>query len=164
MAVSCPSFRLIFPCLNDRFWEKRTLAILEETIMNSARKNLGWFLLGLCSPHVLADQTEIEHRTVLAPTMAVFYAIDNEGRSVLEAPSVPAISIPNANVSRSVMRDRPRLERKTHHKRKSRTVVSIRVPRTIYDAREAFRCEKHGFYYTTNGRCVLPKFQKIQNP
>ena len=119
---------------------------------------MGWFLLGLCSPHVLADQTEIEHRTVLAPTMAVFYAIDSEGRSVLEAPSVLAISSPNANASRSVMRDRPRLKRKAHHKRRSRRVVTIRVPGTVYDAREAFRCEQHGFYYTTDGRCVLPKF------
>lgn len=130
--------------------------------MNSAKKNLGWFLLGLCSPHVLADQTEIQYRSVLVPTMAAFYAIDSEGRSVPEAPSVPSISSPNANDSQSVVKDRPRLKRGAHHKRSSRRVVSIRVRRTIYDAREAFRCERHGFYYTTDGRCVLPKFQAKQ--
>jgi len=132
--------------------------------MSSARKNLGWFLLGLCSHHVLADQTEIEHRKVLAPSMTVFYVIDSEGRSVREAPSVPVISSPNASASRSVMTDPPRLKRKTHQKRRSNTVVSIRVPRTTYDPSEAFRCEQHGFYYTTNGRCVLPKFKGIHNP
>ena len=128
MAVSGLSEFGISSVLNDRFGRKRTLAILKETFMNSARKNLSCFLLGLCSPHVLADQTEIEHRTVLGPTMAVFYAIDSEGRSVLEAPSVLAISSPNAHASRSVMRDRPRLKRKAHQKRRSRRVVTIRVP------------------------------------
>jgi hypothetical protein len=138
--------------------------MLKETIMNSARKNLGWFLLWLCSHHVLADQTEIEHRKVLTPTMAVFYAIDSEGRSVRETLSVLAISSPNAIASRSVMTDRPRLKRKAYQKRRSHRVVSIRVPRSNYDSSEAFRCEQHGFYYTTDGRCVLPKFQRTRNP
>ncbi len=138
--------------------------MLRETIMNSAGKNLGWILLWLCSHHVLADRTEIEHRHVLTPTMAVFYAIDSEGRSVRQTPSVLAISSPNAIASRAVMRDRPRLRRKAHQKRRPRRVVSIRVPRTIYDSSEAFRCEQHGFYYTTDGRCVLPKYQGTRNP
>lgn len=138
--------------------------MLEKTIMNSARKNLGWFLLCLCSHHVLADQTEIEHRKVLTPTMAAFYAIDSEGRSVRETPSVPVVSSPNANAERSVMADRPRPKRKEYQKRRSHTVISIRVPRPIYDSSEAFRCEQHGFYYTTNGRCVLPRIKEIHTP
>lgn len=132
--------------------------------MRSARTNLGWFLLGLCSHNALADQTEIEYRKVLAPTMAVFYAIDSEGRSVRETPSVLAISSPNANASRSVMTDRPRLKQEAYQQTRSHRVISIRVPRTTYDSSEAFRCERYGFYYTSDGRCVVPRFRRIRNP
>lgn len=142
--------------------ESGHLTMLKKTIMNSARKNLGWFLLCLCSHHVLADQTEIEHRTVLTPTMAVFYAIDSEGRSTRETPSVAVILSPKTNAERSVMTDRPRLKRKAYQKKRSHTVVSIRVPRAVYDSSEAFRCEQYGFYYTTDGRCVLPRIKGIQ--
>lgn len=136
----------------------------KKIIMRSARTNLGWFLLGLCSHHALADQTEFEYRKVLAPTMAVFYAIDSEGRSVRETPSVLAISGPNANASRSVITDRPRLKQKAYQQTRSHRVISIRVPRTTYDSSEAFRCERHGFYYTSDGRCVVPRFKRIRNP
>lgn len=136
----------------------------KKIIMRSARTNLGWFLLGLCSHNALADQTEIEYRKVLAPTMAVFYAIDSEGRSVRETPSVLAISSPNANASRSVMTDRPRLKQEAYQQTRSHRVISIRVPRTTYDSSEAFRCERYGFYYTSDGRCVVPRFRRIRNP
>ena len=135
--------------------------MLKKTIMNSARKNLCWFLLCLCSHHVLADQTQFEQKTVLTPTMAVFYAIDSEGRLVRETPSVPVISSPNANAERPVKTDRPRLKRKAYQKRRSHTVISIRVPRAVYDSSEVFRCEQYGFYYTTDGRCVLPRIKGI---
>ena len=124
--------------------------------MKLIRNNLGWLLLGLCSPHVFADQTEIGHKTVLTPMMAVFYVIDSEGRSVLEAPSVPTILSSNANSSRSVVGSRRSIERKARRKRGRSTVIFIRHTRKSHDADEAFRCEQHGFYYTNDGRCVLP--------
>jgi hypothetical protein len=132
--------------------------------MNSIRKNLGWFLLGLCSPHVLADQTEIGHRTVLAPTMAVFYVIDSEGRSVLAAPSVPVILSSHANSSRSVVESRRSFKQKARRKRGQSRVILIRLTRKSHDAREAFRCEQHGFYYTNDGRCVRPVLRGKQFP
>ena len=150
--------------MNVRFGEKRTLGILRKTIMNSLRKNLGWFLLGLCSPHVLADQTEFGHRTVLAPTMAVFYVIDSEGRSVLAAPSVPVILGSHANSSRSVVESRRSFKQKARRKRGQSRVILIRLTRKSHDAREAFRCEQHGFYYTNDGRCVRPKFRGKKSP
>ncbi len=143
---------------------KRTFTILRKTIMNSIRKYLGWLLLGLCSPHVYADQTEIGHKTVLAPTMAVFYVIDGEGRSVLEAPSVPTILSSNAKSSRSVVGSRRSIERKARRKRGRSTVIFIRHTRKSHDAREAFRCEQHGFYYTNDGRCVRPNFRGKKSP
>ncbi len=150
--------------MNVRYWGKRTIAILRKTIMNSIRQYLGWILLGLCSPHVLADQTEVGHRTVLAPTMAVFYVIDSEGQSVLEAPSVPAILSSNAKSSRSVAGSRRSFKRKARRKRGRSRVIFIRLTRKSHDAREAFRCEQHGFYYTKDGRCVRPILREMQSP
>ncbi len=150
--------------MNVRFGEKRTFTILRKTIMNSIRKYLGWLLLGLCSPHVYADQTAIGHKTVLAPTMAVFYVIDSEGRSVLEAPSVPTILSSNANSSRSVVESRRSFKQKARRKRGRSTVIFIRHTRKSHDAREAFRCEQHGFYYTNDGRCVRPISRGKQFP
>ena len=46
----------------------------------------------------------------------------------------------------------------------------IRVVETVLfaaksrDAREAFRCEQHGFYYTNDGRCVQPILRGKQSP
>ena len=132
--------------------------------MNSIRKILGWSLLGLCSTHVYADQTEIGHKTVLAPTMAVFYVIDSEGQSVLEAPSVPAILSLNANSSRSVVESRRSFKQKARRKRGQSRVILIRLTRKSHDADEAFRCEQHGFYFTNDGRCVMPILREKQFP
>jgi hypothetical protein len=127
-------------------------------------KILGWFLLALCSHHAFADQAENQHSTVLTPTMAVFYVVDSEGRSVLEAPVVAAISSPNVSASIAAMRSRPSSKRKVRRKRGTTRVVSIHVTRKSHDAHEAFRCEQHGLYYTTDGRCVLPLLRGKQYP
>jgi hypothetical protein len=127
-------------------------------------KILGWFLLALYSPHAFADQAENEHRTVLTPTMAVFYVIDSEGRSVRELPVVAVISGHNVSASSTGMRSRPSLKRKARRKRGPSRVVSIRVIRTSHDARDAYRCEQHGLYYTTDGRCILPTLRGKRSP
>ena len=95
-------------------------------------------------------------RTVLAPTMAVFYVIDSEGRSVLAAPSVPVILSSHANSSRSVVESRRSFKQKARRKHGQSRVILIRLTRKSHDAKEAFRCEQHGFYYTNDGRCVRP--------
>jgi hypothetical protein len=146
------------------YGRKQTFAILRKTIMNSIRKFLGWLLLGLCSTHVYADQTEIDHKTVLAPTMAVFYVIDSEGRSVLEAPSVPTILSSDANSSRSVVEKPRSFKQKARRKPDRSKVILIRITGKRRDADEAFRCEQHGFYYTNDGRCIMPTIRAKQVP
>jgi len=141
-----------------------TFAILRKPIMNSIRKFLGWLLLGLYSTHVYADQTETSHKIVPAPTMAVFYVIDSEGRSVLEAPSVPTILSSDAISSRTVVESRRSVKQKARRKRGQSKVVLIHRTRKSHDTDEAFRCEQHGFYYTNDGRCVMPIIRVKQIP
>ena len=124
--------------------------------MHLTWKNLGCLLLGLCSPYALGDGPENEYTKVLTPAMAAFYAIDSEGRSVREAPVVTVISHPNTRARATVTRSRPRSQRRMRQGRGPSRVISIRVTRTSHNAREAYRCEQHGLYYTTDGRCILP--------
>lgn len=130
-----------------------------ETIMPSITRYPGFFLLALCSPYALADQAEHEYRTVLTPTMAAFYVIDSEGRSVLDTPVVAVISSPNASPSRTVVTGRPSLKRKTWRKRGLSSVKSLRLKKKKHSAHRANRCERHGFYYTNNGRCIQPNLR-----
>ncbi len=140
---------------NNRLLLKTDTRYPKKAIMYLTWKNLGCLLLGLCSPCVLGDGPENEHTIVLTPAMAAFYNIDNKGRSVLEAPVVAVISPSNARPRATVMGSRPSSQRRTRQRRGPSRAVSIRVTRTN-NAREAHRCEQHGLYYTTDGRCILP--------
>ena len=143
---------------------KRAFAILSKTVMNSIKTFPGWLLLGLCSTHVYADQTEIVHKTVLAPTMAVFYVIDSEGRLIAEDPSVPTILSSDASSTRSVVEKPRSFKQKARRKPDRSKVILIRITGKSRDADEAFRCEQHGFYYTNDGRCIVPTMRAKQVP
>ena len=133
-----------------------SFAILDKVMAYLVAKKLGWMLLVLGPSYVFADPAADEYRTLLAPTLAVFYTVDSEGRSTRESPVVAVITSPASDSPRNVARPRSGIQRNMRRDRKRAKTVPVRVRRSGYDRFEAYRCERHGFYYTRNGRCVRP--------
>ena len=88
-------------------------------------------------------------------TMARFYVINNEGRSVpdedtptqKEQQNQQPLELP-LKKSNGRQRDLPR---------KGREHADNRLPMPDNrDMSKAWKCEQHGFFFTTDGRCILP--------
>ena len=125
-------------------------------MMSSCGRAVVGFLFGCYAVYSLADQTAADYKTEITPTMAAFYIIDVNGRSVRDNPSVPAIGNREIRTSQPVSRTQPKPKKIKTRKPGPRKIVLFQLPRAPYDSREAFRCERHGFYYTNDGRCILP--------
>ena len=128
-------------------------------------KKFSFLLFWICSTFALADPDDTEYRTVLTSTMAAFYTVDSEGRSKREsAPVVAVIASPKASNPRAA-RSQSSSKREVQRKQtKPSTVSSSDIKQANHDAFDAFRCERHGFYYTQDGRCILPVLRQRQIP
>ena len=127
--------------------------------MTFAHTKLGILLLCLYLPYAHADDAGNGHRTELRPQMAAFYTIDDQGRSVPEYPAVAAISSPNAGATRPSVRHVVKARETTPS-----SVISIRIVRGQHDERKAAQCERHGLFFTRDGRCVRPLRVEVQTP
>ena len=127
--------------------------------MTFAHTKLGILLLCFYLPYAHADDAENEHRTELRPRMAAFYTIDDQGRSVPEYPTVAAISSPNAGATHPSVRHVVKARKTTPS-----SVTSIRIIRGRRDERKAAQCERHGLFFTRDGRCVRPLRNEVQPP
>lgn len=96
-------------------------------------------------------------------TMARFYIVDSEGRSVPDA-NVPSeekqqdkqsLQVPSDN-SKVLQRD---LSRKGRERPDDRDPTSAQL-----SASKAWQCERHGFFFTADGRCIRPIIQVLQSP
>jgi hypothetical protein len=125
--------------------------------MTFAHTKLGILLLCLYLPDTHADDAGNEHRTELRPQMAAFYTIDSQGRSVPENPVVAAISSPNAGATRPSARRVVKARETTPS-----SIISIRIMRGQRDERKAAQCERHGLFFTRDGRCVRPLRNEVQ--
>jgi hypothetical protein len=121
--------------------------------MTRSQLVLGALMLGLYLPHGYGDEAEeSDYKTELQPKLAAFYTIDSGGRSVRDNPTVAAISSPNAGATRPLARRIIAPEQ-----RSPPDVVSISIRHHA-----ATRCERHGLFYTRDGRCVQPEPNRLR--
>jgi hypothetical protein len=130
--------------------------------------------LGMQCPATRAeiyDITELQQPDTTSPAMAGFYNVTPDGETAAEDPLESGFATsagsdfdperspqeePDANASGDDAETTLHGDRK---KRKTRT-VRIRVKRKPpeRDLAAQFQCERHGFYYTNDGRCVAPAY------
>jgi hypothetical protein len=146
------------------FGRKRTFAVLTDIIGQSTMNKFSFLLFGICSTLALADPDDAEYKTVLTLTMAAFYTVDSEGRSQREsAPVVAVIANPKASSSGPAERLRATSKQKVRQKNTKSSRVSA-TKQANHDPFDAYRCERHGFYYTQDGRCILPVLGRKERP
>jgi hypothetical protein len=89
--------------------------------------------------------------------MARFYEVDDSGRSSDTSMSVEVIGRKGGKEQAQI---RPRKGRpKPAKKNKGGRTYTITVTRerpTEKDTQKEWQCERNGFYYTNDGRCVVP--------
>jgi hypothetical protein len=105
----------------------------------------------------LADKLPPTERKNTSPTMAKFYKVDGSGESKADNVTVPTLSKPEPEVSDAPPVNKPRPAKAGSRKKsESRKVEIVVTKKPRYDAREEWRCERAGLYYTSDGRCVAP--------
>ena len=111
-------------------------------------------LLCLVSADIRADAEGSEYTIRRSPTMAAFYTVSKEGRSVPEVVDVVMIADPDAKPGRAVVTGRSKSRQKARRNKLRRaSTPSARAP---HDSFAEYRCERYGFYYTSSGNCVVP--------
>jgi hypothetical protein len=126
----------------------------------SGPRGIACLIPSLCSAYVFADPLENTYKAQRSPTMAVFYSVADTGRSVREAVETAIIADPSARPFRVRVTGRPRQKNQAEVKEVQVNVVAGSVKSSRRDGFAAFRCERHGFYYTHNGDCVLPSWPR----
>jgi len=131
-------------------------------------------LLNIYSPHIQAeiyDITELQQPDTSSPAMTGFYTVTPEGKTTLEDPlesgfatsagsdfnpERSAREASGADTSGKLAEKESRREKKN---RETRTILVItRRKRPERNRADQFQCERHGFYYTNDGRCILPAY------
>ena len=113
-------------------------------------------LLCLLAPHVWADAANSEYTIRRSPTMAVFYSVEQDGRSVREVIDTAVIADPHAKPSRTIVTGRPKAKQQVPPGKIPRATVVISAKPKRLDSFAEFRCERYGFYYTSRGDCIVP--------
>ena len=130
--------------------------------------------LWIHSPIVLAeiyDITELQQQDTSSPAMTGFYTVTPDGKTTLEDPLEsgfatsagsdfdPERSPEEASDADSSGKNAEKASSSEKNNRKTRT-VRIRVKRKApeRDLAAQFQCERHGFYYTNDGRCIIPAY------
>lgn len=96
-------------------------------------------------------------------TMARFYVINNEGRSVPDE-EIPTQKEPQDQqpLEFSLKKSNGR-QRELARKGKEHSDNRVPVPDNT-DISMAWQCEQHGFFFTTDGRCILPIMHVTKSP
>lgn len=129
----------------------------------SIRLPAGAFALALVASPAAADADEPSYRTELTVTRAAFYTIDDSGRSTREtAPTVAVIGDPDSLAFDSPYRVRARAKPAPRRARSRAYQVSPADDEHVYDPLEEFRCERFGFYYTKDNRCIAPAWGNLR--
>jgi len=114
------------------------------------------FPLCWCSAFAWADEAVHDYRTQSSPTMARFYTVEDNGRSVRDVVQVAVIADPDARPSRVVVTGRSRVKKKAEPAKDRRVSVKVSVESVYRDSFAESRCTRYGFYYTSKGDCVMP--------
>jgi len=148
--------------------------------VKSYSRSLVAVLLWTASPVVPAeiyDITELQHPDTSSSAMTGFYAVTPDGNTILEDPlesgfAISAGSDFNPDRSADVAADPATAGNEsgqaTDTKKKqpeSRTIrIRIKPNRPERNLLDQFQCERHGLYYTSDGRCVVPAFGHFIQP
>ena len=95
-------------------------------------------------------------------TMARFYVVDSDGRSASDKDIVTQTVSPDQRSSkprRKKSTRRPQYEASKAGNRSDN--ADSNTPR--WNAAKAWQCERHGFFFTADGRCVQPVFHFRQD-
>ncbi|MEN8206297.1 MAG: hypothetical protein ABFS24_09815 [Pseudomonadota bacterium] len=118
------------------------------------------------------DITELQQPDNSSAAMTGFFTVTPDGKTTREDPVKSGFAIsagsdfdperasekaPDTDASGQNPEQASRSEKKARKKR----TVRIRVKRKPPEQNLAnqFQCERHGFYYTDDGRCILPTYQ-----
>ena len=138
------------------------------------RGPLAVLFLGGVSSAALAeiyDITELQQPDTSSASLSGFYAVTPDGKTTLEDPlesgfAISAGSDFNPERSADVEADPATAGNEsgqsTDTKKKqpeSRTIrIRIKPNRPERNLADQFQCERHGLYYTSDGRCIVPAF------
>jgi glucan-binding YG repeat protein len=104
-----------------------------------------------------ADKLPKSERKQSAPTMAKFYKLDGRGRSTSDSVTVPTLSNPKTEKPAPVKQPASESKQKAKPKDSSKKVnITINRDKNKYNRQDEWQCERSGFYYTKDGRCVVP--------
>jgi hypothetical protein len=137
-------------------------------VVKAIRYPLFMVLLGVHCPAAQAeiyDITELQQPDNSSAAMAGFYTITPDGETTLEDPvkSGFAISAGSDFDPERIIEEKDDPENTSGNEKNTREkrTIRIRVKRKPpqRDLASQFQCERHGFYYTNDGRCILPAYQ-----
>ena len=148
----------------------------EKCITQGFLKLVSWLLvtvlLGIHCPVAQAeivDITELQQPDNSSAAMAGFYTVTPDGETILDDPVESGFAIsagsdfdPERSTEEKPVPEPSEQEtEKTSSSKEKKRTVRIRIKRKPpqRDLASQFQCERHGFYYTNDGRCILPAYQ-----
>jgi len=130
--------------------------------------------LGIDNPAVPAevvDISDLQQPDNSSAAMAGFYTVTPEGETLLEDPLESGFATSTGSdfdPERAVETEaepgssgkESKEESRAKKKRPEKRTIRIRIKREPPQPNLAdqFQCERHGFYYTKDGRCILPAY------
>ena len=139
---------------------------------NAIRYPLILVLLGIHYPAAQAevyDITELQQPDKSSAAMAGFYTVTPDGETTLEDPVESGFAISagsdfdpeRSQEEEPVPESSEQQNKKASSSKKKKRTIRIRVKRKPpeRDMASQFQCERHGLYYTNDGRCIVPAYQ-----
>jgi hypothetical protein len=129
-------------------------------------------LLGIHSPAAWAeiyDINDLQQPDKSSAAMAGFYTVTPDGETTLEDPVESGFAITagsdfdpeRSQEEEPVPESSEQQNEKASSSKKKKRTIRIRVNRKPpqRDLASQFQCERHGLYYTNDGRCIVPAYQ-----
>ena len=115
------------------------------------------------------DISELQQPNNSSAAMAGFYTVTPDGETILEDPVESGFAISagsdfdpeRSQEEEPVPESSEQQNEKTSTSKKKKRTIRIRVKRKPpqRDMASQFQCERHGLYYTNDGRCIVPAYQ-----
>ena len=130
--------------------------------------------LGLQGPAIQAeiyDITDLQQPDTSSPAMTGFYNVTPDGETTIEDPLASGFATsassdfdtersqeekPESNTSEQQTGQSPHSNKENRQKRTIRIRVRRKPPQQ--NLADQFQCERHGLYYTNDGRCIVPAY------
>ena len=117
----------------------------------------------------IVDITELQQLDNSSAAMAGFYTVTPDGETTLEDPVESGFAISagsdfdpeRSQEEKPVPESSEQQNEKASNSKKKKRTIRIRVKRKPpeRDLASQFQCERHGLYYTNDGRCIVPAYQ-----